>query len=284
MLAELNTQLTSTQETFKLISEDFSSARDRLSLISSSTSIEDIRKIIGEDADKFSTLITTPVAMERHAVFPMANNAASMSGFYISICIWVGALILAALMKSELTPKREKELKKRGLKNWQIYLGRYAVFGVISLAQCTFIALGCLFFLQIPCAHPVLYMLTIWLVSICYSLFIYTMLASFGSIGKALCVILLVLQICATGGTFPIQLVTEQFQAISPFLPGTYSLKAINMCVAGFSNFDLALCLLDLCLTMIPISLLLGLVLRNPIIKVNENFKEKVREANLLAI
>ncbi len=110
------------------------------------------------------------------------------------------------------------------------------------------------------------------------------MLASFGSVGKALCVILLVLQICATGGTFPIQLVTEPFQMISPFLPGTYALKAINMCVAGFSNADLALCMLDLCLSMIPVSLLLGLVLRNPIIKFTENFKEKVREANLLAI
>ncbi|MDO5427243.1 MAG: hypothetical protein Q4F54_06375 [Coriobacteriia bacterium] len=115
-------------------------------------------------------------------------------------------------------------------------------------------------------------------------MFIYTMLASFGSIGKALCVILLVLQICATGGTFPIQLVMEPFQAISPFLPGTYALKAINMCVAGFSGIDLYMCLGELILTIVPLSLLLGMVLRNPIIKVNEKFKEKVREANLLAI
>lgn len=110
------------------------------------------------------------------------------------------------------------------------------------------------------------------------------MLSSFGSIGKALCVILLVLQICATGGTFPIQLVTEPFQSIYPFLPGTYALKAINMCVAGFSGADLLYCLAILVVTIIPISLLMGLVLRSPIIKLNENFKEKVREANLLAI
>lgn len=284
VLNDLDTQLTSMQETFGLISGDFSGARDRLSLITSSSSVEDIRKIIGEDPNKFATLITTPVLMERNVVFPMPNNAASMSGFYIAICIWVGALLLAALMMAELSKKRKEDYKSLKLKNWQVYLGRYAVFGSISLCQVTFIALGCLFFLQIPCVHPVLYLITIWLVSICFSLFIYTMLASFGSVGKALCVILLVLQICATGGTFPIQLVTEPFQMISPFLPGTYALKAINMCIAGFSNADLALCMLDLCLSMIPVSLLLGLVLRNPIIKFTENFKEKVREANLLAI
>lgn len=193
-------------------------------------------------------------------------------------------MLLAALLKAELSTEREKELKKQGLKNWQVYLGRYAVFAVISLCQVTFISLGCLFFLQIPCAHPLLYVFTMWIVSVCFSLFIYTMLASFGSIGKALCVILLVLQICATGGTFPIQLVLEPFQLISPFLPGTYALKAINMCVAGFAGMDLFICLAYLVLTLIPLCLLLGMLLRNPIIKLNENFKEKVREANLLAI
>lgn len=284
VLLEFDDQLSSMQDTFKLIAGDFESARNRLSLITSSTTVEDLRKIIGEDTNKFATLITTPVLMERNVVFPMANNAASMSGFYIAICIWVGALLLAALLKAELSTEREKELKKQGLKNWQVYLGRYAVFAVISLCQVTFISLGCLFFLQIPCAHPLLYVLTMWIVSVCFSLFIYTMLASFGSIGKALCVILLVLQICATGGTFPIQLVLEPFQLISPFLPGTYALKAINMCVAGFAGMDLFICLAYLVLTLIPLCLLLGMLLRNPIIKLNENFKEKVREANLLAI
>lgn len=110
------------------------------------------------------------------------------------------------------------------------------------------------------------------------------MLASFGSVGKALCVILLVLQIAASGGTFPIQLLAEPFQIISPYLPTTYSLRAINMCIAGYVGSDLLLCMLDLCLTMIPFSLAIGLVLRGPISKVTDLFKEKVKEANILAI
>lgn len=117
VLIELDEQLSSMQDTFNIISGDFNSARDRLSLITSSATVDDLRKIIGEDANKFATLITTPVLMERNVVFHMANNAASMSGFYIAICIWVGSLLLAALLKSELSRKREEELKKRGLKN-----------------------------------------------------------------------------------------------------------------------------------------------------------------------
>ena len=117
VLNDLDTQLTSMQETFGLISGDFSGARDRLSLITSSSSVEDIRKIIGEDPNKFATLITTPVLMERNVVFPMPNNAASMSGFYIAICIWVGALLLAALMMAELSKKRKEDYKSLKLKN-----------------------------------------------------------------------------------------------------------------------------------------------------------------------
>ena len=87
VLNDLDEQLSSMQDTFTLISGDFNSARERLTLITTSTSVDDLRKIIGEDSNKFATLITTPVLMERNVVFPMANNAASMSGFYIAICI-----------------------------------------------------------------------------------------------------------------------------------------------------------------------------------------------------
>lgn len=117
VISDLDYQLSALQDTFKTISGDFDSTRQRLSLITSSSSVEDIRKIIGEDPNKFATLITTPVLMERNVVFPMPNNAASMSGFYIAICIWVGALLLAALMMAELTKKRKEEYADLNLKN-----------------------------------------------------------------------------------------------------------------------------------------------------------------------
>lgn len=284
LLKNTTVQTKSLIGTFQLISKDLHYAQDQLKIMSSSSSLEDIKNLLGNDTNNLANLITAPVQLERNAVFPMANNAASMSGFYISICVWVGALILAALLEANLTKKRKDEFKDKKLKNWQIYLGRYAVFGVISFVQVTFIALGCMYFLQIPVVHPVYFIIVIWLISVCYSLFIYTMLASFGSIGKALCVILLVLQIAATGGTFPIQLVIEPFQVISPYLPTTYSLRALNMCVAGFVGNDLLLCMFELLVTMIPLSLVMGLILRNPIIKLNENFKEKVSKAKLLGI
>lgn len=281
---DAQTQIDSLFNTLDIIEDDVNNSYKWILSLSTSDSIDQIKTLIGNDSDQLASLLTSPVQLDRTPVFPMANNAASMSGFYISICIWVGSLILAALLEANLGRRRTKKYLNKNLKNWQVYLGRYAIFAVISLCQSIFIALGCLFFLQIPVAYPLRYLLTIALISICYSLFVYTMLASFGSIGKALCVILLVLQIAATGGTFPIQLVIEPFQVISPFLPTTYALKAINMCVAGYVNYDLIKCMLSLCLTMIPVSLMLGLLLKGPISKLNEKFKEKVDKAKLLAI
>lgn len=284
LISEANTQMDSLASTLDTIYADLNISKDKIAALSASDNLDIVKDIMGNDSDQFATLITSPVKLDRVAVFPMANNAASMSGFYISICIWVGALILAALLEANLGRRRTRKYRNRNLKSRHVYFGRYVVFGSISLCQSIFIALGCLFFLQIPIVHPIYFILTIALISVCYSLFIYTMLASFGSIGKALCVILLVLQISATGGTFPIQLVIDAFQAISPYLPTTYALKAINMCVAGYTNHDLITCMLDLCLTMIPLSLILGLLLKGPISKLNEKFKEKVDKAKLLAI
>lgn len=284
LLDNIDFQMGSLSETFTLITQDLDAVRNRMSSIMSSNTTDEIKDIIGDDTDSFASLISTPIVMDRQPVFHMENNAASMSGFYISICIWVGALILAAMLKAELTKNREKDEQLKDLKNWQIYLGRYAVFGVISLLQTLFIVVGCVFFLQVPVLYPGLFIITSCLISICYSLFIYTMLASFGSLGKALCVILLVLQIAASGGTFPIPLIAYPFTEIANFLPTTYSLRAINMCVAGFTGSDLQFNIMLLCSIMIPLSLLFGLVLRNPIIKLNEKFHEKVSKANLLAI
>lgn len=116
LLSDCQTQVTNMQDTLSIISGDLNNARTRINALSDTSSINDIKSIIGEDPTKLANLITSPVMMDRHAVFPMMSNAASMSGFYISICIWVGSLILAALLKAELSRKREEELKKRDVK------------------------------------------------------------------------------------------------------------------------------------------------------------------------
>ena len=107
------------------------------------------------------------------------------------------------MMKVTLEEDRKKQLFN--VKNYQIYLGRYILFMIIGLFQSGLICLGDLYFLKIQCEHPFLFLLAGWISSIVYVNIIYTLTVSFGDIGKAICVILLVVQVAGSGGTFPIE-------------------------------------------------------------------------------
>lgn len=110
---------------------------------------------------------------------------------------------------------------------------------------------------------------------------IYTFTVSFGDVGKAICVVLLVMQVAGSGGTFPIEVAPEIFQKIYPFLPFTHSMTAMRECVAGFYQYTYWVELGIMCLFLLA-SLFLGLVLRKPVIRLNELFIEKLEDTKLM--
>ena len=85
------------------------------------------------------------------------------------------------------------------------------LFLLLGLFQSGLICLGDLYFLGIQCKHPLLFLLAGWFTSMVYVNIIYALSVSFGDIGKAICVVLMVMQVAGSGGTFPIQVAPEIF-------------------------------------------------------------------------
>lgn len=135
--------------------------------------------------------------------------------------------------------------------------------------------------MQIQCEHPFLFLLAGWFTSIVYVSIIYALTVSFGDIGKAICVVLLVMQVAGSGGTFPIEVAPEFFQKVYPLLPFTHSMNAMRECIAGFYGNTYWKELGTLALFLIP-ALLLGLVLRKPVIRLNDAFTEKLESTHLI--
>lgn len=283
---ELKNQIDYMRNDFNSISSDLQLAIDKISGLSSSSSIEDVKKIIGDDPSTFAELIAAPVVMDRHELYPIENFGTAITGFFVSLSCWAGCLILCTMLITKLSRKRQKELEKDGkFRGWQLYFGRYAIYGTFALLQSSVMCLACIFFLQIKMAHPFMFLLTGWIIALCFSFFIYTLVAAFGSGGKVLAVILLVLQVAATGGTFPIVMMTEIYQHIYPYLPITYTVKAFNMCIGGFSDIGIYWqYILYTFGSLTIISLLIGLILRSPISKLSEWFETKLHKTNLFAI
>ena len=126
-----------------------------------------------------------------------------------------------------------------------------------------------------------LFLFTIMLSSLVFMLIIYSLAISFGKIGEAVAVVIMVAQVAGSGGTFPIELLPSFFQRLQPFMPFYPSMTAVRETIGGFygSTYTTALLLL-LCHTIIP--LLLGLVIRRPIIELKHNISKDIEKTDVI--
>ena len=251
----------------------------KLDEMEQSGDFSELKSLISGDKSTISTFLAAPVSLETHKVYEIANYGSSMAPFYSVLSIWIGGIVLVAMLKVNVSETCTEGLKN--VKLYQIYFGRLITFLIVGLFQSTLIALGDLLYLGIQCEHPFLFLLGCWFSSIVFVNIIYTLTVSLGDIGKAVCVILLVVQVAGTGGTFPIEVAPSFFQAVYPLLPFTHSMAALRETVGGMYGMDYWTDLGKLAI-FLGISLIVGLLLRKPIIKLNDAFTEKLEETKLM--
>ena len=110
----------------------------------------------------------------------------------------------------------------------QVYFGKLIIFLIIGILQSLIVSVGNLLLLGVYTKHPVFFVVFSMLISIVLMTIVYTLVSIFGNIGKGLAIILLVLQLSSSGGTFPIDVTPPFFQAIHPFLPFTYAINLLR--------------------------------------------------------
>lgn len=241
--------------------------------------LSELRDIIGGDPGVLAASLAEPVRVDRTPVFPVAGFGAAMAPLYTILALWVGALLMTVTIRVDVNHNTLPGAP--ALTTTQKYLGRYGIFGLVGLAQSTLLTLGLILFVRIEPAHPLLMVLAGWLTSLVFTLIVYTAVVTFGNAGKALCVLLLVIQISGSGGAYPLQLLPDWFQNISPFLPATYAIQAMRSAIAGVYAADFWISLLLLALFIVP-ALLLGLVLRRPLIAYNRGMSEALESTKLM--
>ncbi|MDO4833790.1 MAG: YhgE/Pip domain-containing protein [Bacillota bacterium] len=238
-----------------------------------------LKNIFSQNTADLSAFLVSPVKIERIPVYHVQNNGAAVLPFYTSLSLWIGALIMVALMKTGLEEERRKELA--GLKPSQEYLGRFIIFAAIGLAQTLIVTFGDLYYLGLECASPVKFLIASLFTSLVFVLFVYTLVVSFGNIGKAIAVVLLVMQVAGSGGILAIEMIPSFFRHIAPILPFTYSMSAMRESIGGSYGNTFLMSLAVLCLYIV-FALLLGLLLRKPLIRLNRFFHEKLEDTKLI--
>lgn len=238
-----------------------------------------IRAILSGGSTALADFIAEPVSIDRDAIYPIENNGSAMAPFYTTLAIWIGGVVIAALVKCKPS---EDALRETGAKPRHAYLGRMVFFVLIGFAQTLLILLGDLFFLGIQCEHPVLFVLAGMMASFVFVNIIYALTASFGDVGKAIAVVLMVIQVAGSGGTFPVQMLPQGFfQAAYPWLPFVHSENAMRAAMFGVYNGDFWGELAMLAAYLVP-ALLLGLLLRKLVVRLNDWIEEKIESTKLM--
>ncbi|WP_212935197.1 YhgE/Pip domain-containing protein [Bacillus hominis] len=267
-LADIKAEMPATEQKIKELANkirDFESEED----------IKDIIRLLKNDVEKQSDFFANPVNLKENKLFAMPNYGSAMSPFYTVLALWVGALLMVSLLTVEVHEEGAN------YKSHEIYFGRLLTFLTIGISQAFIVSMGDIFLLGTYVVDKfwfVLFSLFIGGVFVCI---VYSLVSIFGNVGKSMAIILLVLQVAGSGGTFPIQMTPPFFQALYPFLPFTYAISAIRETVGGML-WDIVTRDLLVLSAFVVIIVVAALLLKKPINKSSEKFVENAKGSKII--
>ncbi|STB96184.1 YhgE/Pip domain-containing protein [Corynebacterium amycolatum] len=278
-----------------------------------------IADAIGDDPSALAAQLAAPVQVEEDPVFPVKSFGAGMAPFYATLALWIGALLSSVLIRTTVRsrdgqkvgddeaenvvsdavddaqgdaasdeidePTSDAQINAAQTDDYtrvEKYFGRFATFATVGLVQATLMVLGLQVYVDVDPAHRFLMLLAGWMISLVFMMIVFSFVFTFDNAGKAICVLLLVMQVSAAGGAYPLPLVPQWVQNISPWLPGTYAIDMFRSSIAGIYEADYWKLMFMLALFIIP-SLILALGLQRIFEKGINGIKDAIGETKVMA-
>lgn len=258
------------------ISSELDDVMDKLRMVSNAGLTEKFLEFMQGDPEAYGEFFAEPVHIETQAVYPVENYGSGMTPFYTTLAIWVGGVVLVSLLKTKA--------EKTGVENakpHELYFGRYALFFILTVIQVLVIVVGNLYLLKIQCLYPGKFLLAALLTGLTFSLLIYTFTLSFGDVGKAFIVVIMVIQVAGSSGSYPIEILPEFYRKMYIFFPFPYAINAMREAIAGTYESDYVIYLAEL-LIFAAAALVLGLFIRMPFAKVNHFVEERMEDTQMM--
>ena len=192
---------------------------------------EDLNKMIDmleKNPEKISSFLASPINVKQEEIYGSFAFGVGIMPFYTVLAIWVGALLLTSVFTSEA--KNNEDEKPNQL---QVHFGKMIFFLVISFIQTTIVTLGDKYVLGFSPYNMWLMMIIAWLCSFTFTMIIYTLVSLFGSMGKAICIVIMVFQVAGSGAIYPIQTTPEIFRKLEFLWPFKYALDGFREAIAG---------------------------------------------------
>ena len=170
--------------------------------------------------------MASPVKSETTKQGDVPNYGYALAPYVLSLSLFVGAIALNIIY-----PIRKTFAEQENAFRW--WLAKASVTGVAAFVQATILMLIMVYCLGLVPDHPVNFIGAIYLTSFVYMSIVSLLVIVLDNPGRFLAMVLLVLQLGSSEGTFPIQTANSFFQAVNPLVPMTYSIRALRQAISG---------------------------------------------------
>ena len=274
-LNQTKTTISSTQDSLRQVASDVATVRTDIATLDSSAAYQKIRDTLHLDDKGFGDFMGNPVTLTTKVVYATDNYGSAVTPFYTNLALWVGGFVLIAIYKLEVDREGIRRITAT-----QAYLGRWLLLVTIGFLQAVIATIGDLV-LGIQCEHPLLFILAGIFCSFVYINIIYALAVAFRHIGKAIAVILVIVQIPGASGLYPIEMMPNFFRELHPWLPFTYGINAMRGPIAGLYANHYWLDMLHL-FWYLPAALFVGLVIRRYAMNLNALFDRRLGDTDLM--
>lgn len=275
MLDQTKGAIASTDRTLADLQATLQTVRTDIAALRSSEATRELADLLGMEPDKIADFMSSPVTLTTKAVYPVANYGSGVTPFYTNLALWVGGFVLIAIIKLEV----DNEGVGRFTAN-QGYFGRWMLLVALGFIQAVIACVGDLV-LCIQCEHPALFVAAGVFTSFVYVNIIYALAIAFKHIGKAIAVVLVIVQIPGSSGMYPIEMMPGFFQALHPLLPFTYGINAMRETIGGMYGADY-LWNLGVLAVFLVLSLAVGVWLRPKLLNLNLLFDRQLSATGLM--
>ena len=170
--------------------------------------------------------MANPVKSETTKQGDVPNYGYALAPYVLSLSLFVGAIALNIIY-----PIRKTFAEQENAFRW--WLAKASVTGMAAFVQATILMLIMVYCLGLVPDHPVNFIGAIYLTSFVYMSIVSLLVIVLDNPGRFLAMVLLVLQLGSSEGTFPIQTANDFFQAVNPLVPMTYSIRALRQAISG---------------------------------------------------
>lgn len=274
-LGQASSTMSQADSSLEKLQGTLSTAANDVAALRASESLDKLDEILGASSADLADLMSSPVTLTTKAVYPVSNYGSGVAPFYTNLALWVGGCVLIAIIKLEVDGEGIGAFTAT-----EGYFGRWLLLVVLGFAQAFIVCCGDLV-LGMQCLRPELFVLAGIFTSFVYVNIIYALASAFKHIGKALVVILVIVQIPGSSGMYPIEMMPDFFQYLHPLLPFTYGISAMRETIGGMYGMDYAINLGVLAVFLV-VALFIGVKLRTLMLNLNLLFDKELERTGVM--